>query len=341
MEKRKGSALFLFYTVLLVLRALLFAACVITMFRNPATLDPRETFGLAHGFNLTDVVFIFMLLDLLTKFFERANISIGSLKQYRRYHIPTAKTFEGRDKGLIDAFVNGKVREFLRGRVSSISESIPSPSDVRKKVSEELASNLSEAKETRQATVASAKRMLNDSEFLDFIHFDEKDLTVEASEKAQLRAKRLLEIAPVIVFWVGGNAAVAVVLRLLGLLSTTTAFMWSVFYFLFDMISVVLWCPIQLWFMRNRCCSTCQIFNWDAIMFATPLVFVRGWYGWTILALSLVVLLRWEIAAAQHPERFDESTNARLTCAQCTERLCQIRGKVTPRRTAGKAGSQG
>ena len=136
-----------------------------------------------------------------------------------------------------------------------------------------------------------------------------------------------------IVFWVGGNAAVAVVLRLMGLLNATTAFMWSVFFFLFDMVSVVLWCPIQRWFMRNRCCSTCQIFNWDAIMFATPLIFVRGWYGWVILGLSLVILLRWEVVAARHPERFDESTNARLTCAQCTERLCQIRGKVRPRQS--------
>jgi len=88
------------------------------------------------------------------------------------------------------------------------------------------------------------------------------------------------------------------------------------------------WCPIQIVFMRNRCCATCQIFNWDGIMAATPLLFVGGWFGWSILAIALIVLVRWEVTAFQHPERFSESTNARLSCAQCTEKLCRIRGKI-------------
>ena len=48
--------------------------------------------------------------------------------------------------------------------------------------------------------------------------------------------------------------------------------------------------------------------------------------------LALVVLVRWEVAAFRHPERFDESTNARLSCAQCTEQLCRIRGKIEKKR---------
>jgi hypothetical protein len=83
--------------------------------------------------------------------------------------------------------------------------------------------------------------------------------------------------------------------------------------------------------MRNRCCATCQIFNWDGIMAATPLLFVGGWFGWSIIAIALIVLVRWEVTAFQHPERFSESTNSRLSCARCAERLCHIRGIIEAR----------
>ncbi|WP_294438634.1 hypothetical protein [uncultured Slackia sp.] len=41
--------------------------------------------------------------------------------------------------------------------------------------------------------------------------------------------------------------------------------------------------------------------------------------------MALVILVRWELAAIRHPERFDERTNARLTCAQCEDKLCYLR----------------
>jgi hypothetical protein len=175
------------------------------------------------------------------------------------------------------------------------------------------------------------RKLLNSPRFLDFIRFNDEYLEVDAPERARLRTRRLGEIGPVLVFWVVMNAVVAIVLALTGNLTHEAAFLWSMFYFMFDVFSVVVWCPIQIWFMRNRCCATCQIFNWDGIMAATPLLFVGGWFGWTIVALALVVLLRWEVTAFRHPERFSESTNARLSCAQCTERLCRIRGKIEAR----------
>ena len=46
------------------------------------------------------------------------------------------------------------------------------------------------------------------------------------------------------------------------------------------------------------------------------------------LGLALVVLLRWEIAVALHPERFDERTNASLRCANCTDKLCYLRAPL-------------
>ncbi len=99
------------------------------------------------------------------------------------------------------------------------------------------------------------------------------------------------------------------------------------------MICVVLWCPLQLVLMRNRCCTTCQIFNWDGIMTVTPLLAIGCWFSWLLIALSLFVLLRWEFAFTRHPERFDERTNASLQCANCRDKLCYLRKPLTPRKT--------
>ncbi len=89
-----------------------------------------------------------------------------------------------------------------------------------------------------------------------------------------------------------------------------------------DMICILFFCPFQTWFMKNKCCSACRIYNWDYAMMFTPLFFVRRGYSWSLLALSLALLVRWEITFYRHPERFSERTNEYLRCANCTEKLC-------------------
>jgi len=89
-----------------------------------------------------------------------------------------------------------------------------------------------------------------------------------------------------------------------------------------DMICILFFCPFQSWIMKNKCCSVCRIYNWDYAMMFTPLFFVRWEYTWSLLALSVALLLRWEITFYRHPERFSEQTNDYLRCANCTEKLC-------------------
>ena len=89
-----------------------------------------------------------------------------------------------------------------------------------------------------------------------------------------------------------------------------------------DMICILFFCPFQSWFLKNKCCSTCRIYNWDYAMMFTPLFFIRGLYTWSLLALSLALMFRWEITFYRHPERFSEETNEYLRCANCTEKLC-------------------
>ena len=89
-----------------------------------------------------------------------------------------------------------------------------------------------------------------------------------------------------------------------------------------DIICILFFCPFQSWFMKNKCCSVCRIYNWDYAMMFTPLFFVRRNYTWSLLALSVALLIRWEITFYLHPERFSEETNDYLRCRNCTEKLC-------------------
>jgi hypothetical protein len=95
-----------------------------------------------------------------------------------------------------------------------------------------------------------------------------------------------------------------------------------------DMICILFFCPFQTWFLKNKCCSTCRIYNWDYAMMFTPLIFVEKGYLWTLVALSLVLMLRWEITFYRHPERFSENTNDYLKCANCTEKLCAHKNQL-------------
>ena len=89
-----------------------------------------------------------------------------------------------------------------------------------------------------------------------------------------------------------------------------------------DIICILFFCPFQTWFMKNKCCSVCRIYNWDYAMMFTPLFFVRKSYSWSLLALSVALVFRWEITFYLHPERFSEATNDYLQCKNCTEKLC-------------------
>lgn len=96
----------------------------------------------------------------------------------------------------------------------------------------------------------------------------------------------------------------------------------SLAYSVCDLICILFFCPFQTWFLKNRCCSTCRIYNWDFAMMFTPLIFVNTLFAQTLVFLSLVLLIRWEYLIHRHPEYFSEKTNHSLSCAECQEKLC-------------------
>ena len=96
----------------------------------------------------------------------------------------------------------------------------------------------------------------------------------------------------------------------------------TVFFYVCDIFCVLIWCPFKAWFMKNRCCTTCRIFNWDHMMMFAPLVFIPGFYTWSLAIAAFIVLFVWELTFALHPERFWDGTNGALRCSNCTDRLC-------------------
>ena len=89
-----------------------------------------------------------------------------------------------------------------------------------------------------------------------------------------------------------------------------------------DTICILFFCPFQTWFMKNRYCASCRIYNWDFAMMFTPLLFIPSLYAYSLLGFAIILLLRWEITYKKHPERFSTETNTCLDCANCQEKLC-------------------
>jgi hypothetical protein len=96
----------------------------------------------------------------------------------------------------------------------------------------------------------------------------------------------------------------------------------SLFYGVSDMICILFFCPFQTLFMKNRCCTDCRIYNWDFAMMFTPLIFIPNPYTISLIGLSVMLLIRWELTLRLHPERFAENTNCSISCQNCNEKLC-------------------
>ena len=124
----------------------------------------------------------------------------------------------------------------------------------------------------------------------------------------------------VYILW-GALVAVIGILYFNGAIDKMWLFMIAVFFYVCDLICVLIWCPFRL-IMKNKCCTTCRIFNWDHLMMFSPLIFAGGFYALSLVAMSFVVWLVWELCVMLYPERFWEMTNVALQCSECTDKLC-------------------
>ena len=127
--------------------------------------------------------------------------------------------------------------------------------------------------------------------------------------------------ALVALVWFALNAVIGA-LYFAGILDRGILILVALFYSVCDIICILFFCPFQTWFMKNRCCTTCRIYNWDFAMMFTPVVFMPSWYTYSLLGCAVALLLRWEITYRLYPERFSTSTNQCLDCSRCEEKLC-------------------
>ncbi len=127
----------------------------------------------------------------------------------------------------------------------------------------------------------------------------------------------------VVAAWVLLNGAIGLLYFFVPGVDAGVLILVSLFYSVSDMICILFFCPFQTWFLRNKCCGTCRIYNWDFPMMFTSLVFLfKDPVSWILVGTALALLIEWEILYHVHPERFTENTNRSLACANCKEKLC-------------------
>ncbi len=128
----------------------------------------------------------------------------------------------------------------------------------------------------------------------------------------------------VMLVWIILNAVVGF-LYLFNVLDQADLLMITVFYFLCDYICILLYCPFQSKIMGNKCCVNCRIYDWGHFMMFTPMLFIQNFYSWSLFFTSFLVLLKWEMTYAKHPERFWEGSNKVLKCSNCKDKSCQLK----------------
>ena len=127
--------------------------------------------------------------------------------------------------------------------------------------------------------------------------------------------------------WVALNLLFGI-LYLTGVYDAGVLILIALLYSVIDIMCILFFCPIRDWFLKNKCCTDCRIYNWDYAMMFTPFFFIPHIYTWSLLGLSLVLLLIWEIMFKLHPERFAKNTNACLDCSNCKEKPCRHKKRI-------------
>ena len=127
--------------------------------------------------------------------------------------------------------------------------------------------------------------------------------------------------------WIALNGAIAA-LYYTGIIDEGILVLIFLFYSVSDMICILFFCPFQTWIMKNKCCGSCRIYNWDYAMMFTPLALIPHPMARALFLMGLLLLIVWEITVKLYPERFDVATNGALRCQNCPEKLCHHKAQL-------------
>ena len=152
----------------------------------------------------------------------------------------------------------------------------------------------------------------------------------EGYDKAELElvmSKRNLGALKVAVIWIIANIVIGL-LYFKGIIGVPFLVALTAFYYISDLICVIIFCPFQKFFMHNRCCVNCRIFAWGLPMMITPLIFINSMESRVICIIAFAIAIRWEYVIKKHPERFWEGSNVALRCANCEDKMCKIKRPI-------------
>lgn len=89
-----------------------------------------------------------------------------------------------------------------------------------------------------------------------------------------------------------------------------------------DYFCLMVWCPFRSMFLKNTCCNTCRISNWDRWMKFSILLFIPNVFTIAINIVAFSIFIYWEYNHYKHPERFYRRSNKRLLCSNCDTHSC-------------------
>ena len=88
----------------------------------------------------------------------------------------------------------------------------------------------------------------------------------------------------VMLIWIGLTVFVTVI-YLCGIIDAGMMVLIATFFYVCDLICVLIWCPFRL-IMHNKCCTTCRIFNWDHLMMFLPIVALNSFFSWSLVIFA-------------------------------------------------------
>ncbi len=92
-----------FYFARFLVRAALFIFTTFELIVSPENLDFTANFGMGHGINVVNALWLILMVAFILEFFPRTHIHIGGERQFKRNYAPTGKTVEQIKKQINDA----------------------------------------------------------------------------------------------------------------------------------------------------------------------------------------------------------------------------------------------
>lgn len=128
--------------------------------------------------------------------------------------------------------------------------------------------------------------------------------------------KNVLRAFRSLFFWIVVNIPFAV-LFFMGIIGEPFMFWLFFAYYFADVFCINVFCIFHLFITKNKCCNECRIYNWDHLMYCTPLIFIPNFWTYSLIFVSLLSVIQWEYLYFKYPERFSPVTNKNLQCIHC------------------------